>query len=138
MLFYDPGTGLAADRPEEGRPDQELQEGAAHQPPDDYRRHRVKDFFARLAGSQRQRHQADPGRQGGHQHRCQPLLTRADNHLAGPALALVFHQVQVMVQQQNPVPRGDAAQRDEAHHAGDGQRLAGQMDRGHRADERHG
>ncbi len=137
MRLDDPLAGLASDDPEQGGPYEELQEGAAEQSADNHRGHRVKDLLTRLAGSHHQGHQADAGSQGGHQHGGQSLLSSANNHLPGPGFALVFYEMDVMVQQEDAVPRSDAAQRDETHHAGDRQGLAGPFDRSHGADERH-
>ena len=72
-------------------------------------------FVIWLARRQRQRHQANAAGQRRHQHRHHPLLSGTDQHLDGKRFVFFTHQVQVVVEQQNPVARGDASQRDQAH-----------------------
>ena len=53
------------------------------------------------AGAGRERHgdETERGHEGRHQDRCDPFLSGANNHLAGPRFAFMPHQMQVVVDQ---------------------------------------
>ena len=49
----------------------------------------------------------------------QTLQTCTDDHRMGPAFALILHEMQVVVKQQDSVSRCNSCQRNESDHAGE-------------------
>ena len=103
---YHSFSGFEAEEPEQGRVDEEVEQGGADHAAEDHGGDRVQDLFAGLMGRENERNQADARRQSRHQHRGQAFQTGPHDHLLGPAFPLVSHQMQVVIQQQNPIAGG--------------------------------
>jgi hypothetical protein len=76
---------------------------------------RVLDLVSRDVADDCQRYERESGRESRHQDRRQPLL-RAAHHQRGPErLAFFTLEMLEVVDHQDPVARGDAEHRQEAH-----------------------
>ena len=88
--------GAAPKRPENGRGDDEIEQGGGNESPDNDDGHGVEDFFSRFIGGEQERDQRGTGGQRSHEDGNKPLLGAADDHLCGKPLSFVTHEVKVM------------------------------------------
>ena len=96
----------------------------------------MQDFPARLAGSEEERREREPRRQGGEQHRREPVEAAAHDEVRPKCRALVEREVDVAADFQDAVAGADAGEGDKAHHAGDREGQSGDPQRRDAADQR--
>jgi hypothetical protein len=82
--------------------------------------HWVQNLFARFLRRENERDERNACRQRCHEDWDKPLQRPADHHLAGKAFPLVPHEMEVMGEHHDAVPRRNAADGDESHESGNG------------------
>ena len=109
-----PGRGLTSDEPEDGRGHDKVEQGRGNETADDGDSDGVKNLFSRFARCEDKRDKGNPGGEGGHQNRHESLLRATDDEGHAETFPFVPHEMEVVGDHHDPVPRRNTADGDEA------------------------
>src|SRR4029079_17268514 len=97
----------------------EPEQRAGDQTSDDDHRDRMEDFLSGLVGRKHQRNEPDTRSECSHQDRYEAFLRATDHHRLAEFLALVLHEMEIVREQHDAIPRGHPGHRNEADERGD-------------------